>query len=63
MRAKNLKQHMKEIEVEEAKDTWGDKVWVVGTRTYRSRQEAMKAVSELMEEEYRQRYREGVNKK
>ena len=54
---------MKEIEVEEAKDTWGDKVWVVGTRTYRSRQEAMKAVSELMEEEYRQRYLEGVNKK
>lgn len=58
MRAKNLKQHIKEIELEEEEDKWGDRVWVVEGVKYHTRQEAMKAVSELMAEEYRQRYLE-----
>lgn len=52
---KSKKQEIEELQLEEAKDHFGDTYWMVKGKKYYFRHEAMKAISELMEEEYRQR--------
>lgn len=56
MKAKHLREHLKEPEIEETEDKWGDQVWVVEGVTYRFRYQATAAVARLIETEFRSRY-------
>jgi hypothetical protein len=60
MKAKHLKQHLKEQKIEEMEDEWGDTFYVVDGIKFRKehKAEALKRAKELMEKEFTERYKD-----
>jgi len=57
MKAKHLKQHIKKQEIEEEVDEFENQVWVVEGRKFRDKEDAKKYIAQVMEEEFRNRFK------
>jgi len=60
-KAKNVKQHNKSLEYMDVENEWGDTEFVVEGIHYKTKEEAKKAIQELLDNEFKSRYNKTAN--